>query len=249
MRDRVVVFGVLFTAVLFAASPSPAQTAYRLKGTTQTGDTPVAATVSAEATVGFRGEQFTGQKAFSVQANEKGEWNLLGLTAGVWVFVASAPDRLPAVAVLPIKFAQRQMQSAQGGQLNWALPLELLPADEHPLIKAAAPLVTENRALEAVQSLSAALLPDARPSTQCAAGQMALAIKQTGLARQLFQSVQKADPKNGCAPVGLASVALLLNDWDTASKMFWTAREMLPRDQRPAIAAAITELQQIARIQ
>jgi Flp pilus assembly protein TadD len=126
------------------------------------------------------------------------------------------------------------MQSAQGGQLNWALPLELVPADEHPLIKAAAPLVVEGRALEAVQSLSAALLPDATPATQGAAGQMALAIKQAGLAQQLFQSVQKAEPKNGCAPIGLASVALWLNDWDTASKTFWAAREMVPRDQRPA---------------
>lgn len=249
MRVRVAALGVLSFFTLFAAGPSSAQTAYRLKGTTRNGETPIAATVSAEATVGFRGEQFTGQKTFSVQANEKGEWNLLGLTAGVWTFVASAPDRLPAVIVLPIKFAQRQMQSAQGGQLNWALPLDLLPADEHPTVKAAAPLVVEGRALEAVQSLSAALLPDARPATQCAAGQMALAIDQTGLARQLFLSVQKAEPKNGCAAVGLASVALLLNDWDTAAKMLWAARDLVERDQRPALAAAIAELQQVSRVQ
>lgn len=249
MLFRAAGIGLLFALVTSAVAPLSAQTAYRLKGTTRNGGAPVAATVTAEATVGFRGEQFTGQKTFSVQADEKGEWNLLGLTAGVWVFVASAPDRLPAVAVLPIKFSQRQMQSAQGGQLNWALPLDLLPADEHPLIKAAAPLVVEGRALEAVQSLSAALLPDAKPATQCAAGQMALAIKQTGLAQQLFLSVQKAEPKNACAAIGLASVALLLNDWDAASKMFWAARELAPRDQRPALAAAITELQQIARVQ
>ncbi len=249
MRVRVWAFVVLLVVVQSVRVPLSAQTAYRLKGTTRTGETPLAATISAEATVGFRGEQFAGQKTFSVQANEKGEWNLLGLTAGVWVFMASAPDRLPAVIVLPIKFAQRQMQSAQGGQLNWPLPLNLVPADEHPSIKAAAPLVVEGRALEAVQSLSAALLPDAKPATQCAAGQMALAIDQTGLAQQLFLSVQKAEPKNSCAPVGLASVALLLNDWDTASKMLWSARDLVPRDQRPALAAAIAELQQVSRVQ
>ena len=75
----------------------------------------------------------------------------------------------------------------------------------------------EGRALEALQLLAPALAPDATPAMQCAAGQMALAIKQTGVAQQLFAAVQKAEPKNGCGPTGLASVAFLTNDWDTAS--------------------------------
>ena len=83
---------------------------------------------------------------------------------------------------------------------------------------------------------------------QCAAGQMALAIKQTGVAQQLFAAVQKAEPKNGCGPMGLASVAFLTNDWDTASKMLWIARDLVPREQKPALASAICELQQVTAL-
>lgn len=230
-------------------SPLAAQTVYRLKGTARVGEAPAGVTIAAEAMSGYRGDQFTGQGTFTVQSTEKGEWNLLGLTAGVWLITASAPDALPGAIVLPIKFSQRQMQSAQGGQLNWSWPFALAPASAHPLLQKAAPLVTDGRAVEAVQFVATALLPEATVADKCAAGQMALAIKQTALAQQLFMAVQQAEPKNGCGPVGLASVALMIRDWDTASKMLWAARDLVPRDQRPALAAAITELQQVARVQ
>jgi len=246
---RIPVLALAFVSIVGSWSVAEAQTVYRLKGTARAGDAVAAVSVSADALAGFRGEQFTGQPSFTVQSNEKGEWNLLGLTAGVWLLTASAPGALPSVIVLPIKFSQRQMQSAQGGQLNWSWPFQLAPASAHPLLEKAAPLVAEGRAVEAVQFIATALLPDASTADKCAAGQMALAIKQTALAQQLFRAVQQAEPKNGCGPVGLGSVALMVHDWDTASKMLWTARDLVPRDQRPALAAAITELQQIARVQ
>jgi len=246
MRRRDV-FGVMASLVALATGLS-AQTAYRLKGVSRTSAGVVAATINAEAITGFRGDQFTGQKNFTVESNEKGEWTLLGLTAGVWMFTATAPGMLPAVHVLPVKFAQRQMQSAQGGQLTWSLPQWLIPAEEFPSLAGAAPLVAEGRAVEALQFLSPALADDATPALKCAAGQVALAIKQPAVAQQLFAGLQKTDPKNGCGPMGLASVALLINDWDTASKMLWSAREMVHRDQRTALASAITELQQVSAL-
>jgi hypothetical protein len=239
--------GVLGAAAIFVVLTSvlPAQTAYRLKGVSRTAAGVVATTINAEAIIGFRGDQFTGQKNFTATSNDKGEWTLLGLTAGVWMFTATAPGMLPAVHVLPVKFAQRQMQSAQGGQLTWSLPQWLTPADEFPSLAGAAPLVAEGRTLEALQFLSPALADDAGPALKCAAGQVALAIKQPAVAQQLFAAILKADPKDGCGPMGLASVAMLINDWDTASKMLWTARELVHRDQRTALASAITELQQV----
>lgn len=226
-----------------------AQTVYRLRGTVRVAGAPAAGTVNAEALAGFRGDQFTGQSSFAVSSDAKGEWTLLGLTSGLWLLTASAPDALPAGIVLPIKFSQRQMQSAQGGQLTWPWPFELAPASAHPVLARAAPLVAEGRGVEAVQVLGTALLADATVADQCAAGQMAVAIKQPSLAQQLFAAVQQAEPKNSCGPLGLASVALLLRDWDRASKMLWLARDLAPRQQRPALAAAIAELQQIARVQ
>lgn len=239
----------LVVVLVLLATVSEAQTIYRLKGTTRTGEgAPVGAAIKGEALVGFRGDQFVGQKELTASANEKGEWNMLGLTAGIWMFTASAQGSLPSVVVLPIKFAQRQMQSAQGGQLSWNLPLVMVPDDKHPGLKQAAALAMEGRATESVQFLSGALLPDATPEAQCAAGQVALIIDQTGLAQQVFQMLRKADDRNACAPLGLASIALMTNDWDTAAKMLWTAREIVPREQRPALAAAIGELQQVASV-
>lgn len=239
---------LLAIVVVLASSVvgADAQTVYRLKGTTRTADgAPVGAAITGEALAGFRGDQFVGQKELSVSANDKGEWNMLGLTAGVWMFTATSLGTLPSVIVLPVKFAQRQMQSAQGGQLSWNVPFTMVPDAAHPQLEQAASLAMEGRATEAVQFLSGALLPDATPEAQCAAGQIALIVDQTGLAQQVFQMLQKADAKNGCAPLGLASIALMTNDWDGAAKMLWTARELAPRDLRPALAAAIAELQQV----
>ena len=240
-------FGVAVIVLLMAPFLA-AQTIYRLKGVTRTAKGTVTTSIAAEAVTGYLGEQFIGQKTLASESKEKGEWTLIGLTAGVWMFTATAPGTLPAVAVLPVKFAQRQMQSAQGGQLIWSLPLWLVSAEDVPTLAPAAPLIAEGRSLEALQLLAPALATDATPLMQCAAGQMALAIKQTGVAQQLFAAVQKAEPKNGCGAMGLASVAFLTNDWDTASKMLWIARDLVPREQKPALASAIGELQQVTAL-
>jgi hypothetical protein len=228
-----------------------AQTAYRLKGTvrTEAGKPVPGATIKARAIHGFRGEQFVGQKDFSVSGDDKGEWNMLGLTAGIWRFTVSAPGMLPAVVVMPIKFSNRQMQSAQSGQLSWSLPAWLVPIEEHPNLTQAVPLALENRAIEALQFLAPSLEPGAEPAMKIAAAEMALLIDQTALAQQLFAEVAKTDPKHGRAALGLSAVALLRGDWESAGKLLWIARDLAPRDQRPALASGITELQAIARVQ
>lgn len=99
------------------------------------------------------------------------------------------------------------------------------------------------------QALTVALGPDIPAATRVVAGEMALLAQQANLARTLFDMVAKADPKNGRAQTGLASAALMVRDWESAGKFLWNARDLAPKDQRPALAAAIGDLQQIARIQ
>ena len=48
---------------------------------------------------------------------------------------------------------------------------------------------------------------------------------------------------------GLASAALMARDWETAGKLLWIARDLVPNEQRPAFASAINDRQQIARVQ
>jgi hypothetical protein len=242
----------LLVGVLGLADPiASSQTAYRLKGSvrTEAGKPVPGATIKALAVHGFRGDQFVGQKDFSASGDDKGEWNMLGLTAGVWRFTISAPGMLPSVVVIPIKFSNRQMQSAQSGQLSWSLPTWLVPIEEHPTLAPAVPLALETRAIETLQFLAPSLEPGAKPAMKVAAGEMAILIDQTAVAQQLFAEVSKADPKNARAALGLSGVALLRGDWESAGKLLWVARDLAPRDQRPALASAITELQAIARVQ
>ena len=242
---------VLLLLIGVSGIDGSAQTAYRLKGLvrTEAGKPVPGATIKATAIHGFRGDQFAGQKDFSVSGDDKGEWSMLGLTAGIWRFTSAAPGMLPAVVFIPIKFSNRQMQSAQSGQLSFPLPTWLTPVEEYPVLTQAVPLALEGRAIEALQFLAPALEPGAKPAMKIAAAEMALLIDQTALAQQLFAEVLKADPKNGRAALGLSGVALARGDWESAGKHFWTARDLVPRDQRPALAAAISELQAIARVQ
>src|SRR5687768_1554967 len=96
--------------LVIAGAVSHAQMAHRLKGSLRgTGGAAIAnARVRADNLSGFRGEQFVGQKDHEVVSNDKGEWNITGIEAGLWLFSTSAPDTIPAVVILPVKFSQRQ---------------------------------------------------------------------------------------------------------------------------------------------
>lgn len=233
------------------ATPLEAQLTHRLKGflKSEAGVPVASATIRAEAIAGFRGEAFIGTKDLSVTASDKGEWNMLGIASGVWMFATTAPEMLPAVLVLPIKFSQRQQVSAIGNSINYTLPLYAVPMSECPTLKASMSLLAAGKKDEALQALSVALGPDLTSTTRVAAGEIALMLQQPALARTLFNQVAAKDPQHARALLGLTSAALMERDWDAASKLMWTARDLAPKDQRPALAAAITDLQQIARVQ
>jgi hypothetical protein len=238
-------------ALVVCAIGVEGQMAHRLKGSIRTdaGAPIVGATIRADALSGFRGEPFAGQKEHSITSVEKGEWNMPGIEAGLWLFSTTAPDMLPSVMVLPVKFSQRQQVSAIGNSLTWQLPLSASPLSEHPMLKVAADLLAAGKKEEASQALTVALGPDVPVGTRVAAGEMALLAQQASLAKTIFGMVLQAEPKHARALVGSASASLLGRDWEAAGKALWAARDLAPKDQRQALASAIGDLQGISRIQ
>jgi len=232
-------------------TPTRAQMAHRLKGslTTSAGAPVTNGQVRADNLSGFRGEQFVGQKDHSTTANEKGEWNITGIESGLWLFTATAPGMVPAAIVIPVKFAQRQQVSAVGNSLTWPLPIYSYPAAEHPMLKVAIDLLHAGKKDEATQALTVALGPDVPIETRVAAGEMALIVQQASLARTIFSLALKENPKHPRAMFGAAQASLLGRDWETAGRQLWDARDLVPKDQRRALAAAIDDLRGIARIQ
>ena len=238
-------------ATLLNSGVMHGQMAHRLKGSIRTiANVPLAnATVRADAITGFRGEPFAGAKEQSTTSLESGEWNITGLEAGLWMFSTSAPDMLPAVIVIPVKFSQRQQVSAVGNAINWQLPLWAMPLNQHQVLKIALDLIAAGKMEEAAQALTVALGPEAGDETRVAAGEMALITRQHALARTLFDMVLQKNPKHPRAKLGSASAALMALQWEAAGKIVWDARDLVPREQRPALAAAIDDLRGIARIQ
>ena len=243
MRKTLALVVFVLLAVPIAAT---AQMTYRLKGTVTDNDGKAVANarVHAEALLGFRGEQFVGQKEFATRTNAKGEWTILGLTSGIWAFEATGDDVVPQVVVLPINFTNRNPQGITGNSFSWALPLTVRRT-KHPSLNAAGAAATEGRVADAITSVGIiASEPD--PDLLCSAGEVALLVRQHGLAGAIFEQILKQDAKHGCALRGRASSALMQNDFDTGAKMLWAAIDLVPRAQRAALGAAVRDLQGIA---
>jgi hypothetical protein len=241
---------VAVVAVCFATQVD-AQMAHRLKGSIRTnaGAPLGGAAIRGDALTGFRGEPFAGAKEHQTTAQDKGEWNITGIEAGLWMFSSTAPDTIPAVIVIPVKFAQRQQVSAVGNSLTWQLPMWTYPAAEHPMLKIALELLASGKKEEAAQALTVALGPDVPTETRVAAGELALFMRQTSLAKTIFDQVLQKEPKHARANLGAAGAALMGLEWERAGKIMWDARDLAPKEQRPALAAAIDDLRGIARIQ
>jgi hypothetical protein len=252
MRRDVRSLGIawMFAAGLAAGLPATgaAQTALRLRGQAhEDSGRGVPASIELEAVYGFRGLEFVGQKTFTAKSNDKGQWSVLGVTSGAWVLAAHAPLHLPQVVLLPVQFTLKNPSSAAGGQIPWDVGFELTPRDRFPLLARAVDAALGGRRADVAAALAAVAETGDAP-TLVAAGEIALYVRDAGLARALFDRALTLAPGTARASLGLASAAMLLGDWDRASKAFWTAREqgVSPKLAR-AVGAAITELQRIAR--
>lgn len=239
------VLALLVVLAFVAPATTAAQMTFRLRGTVKDNEgKPVAGLkVRAEALQGFRGEQFVGQKEFEVTTGSKGEWVILGLTSGIWAFEATGPEIVPQVIVLPVNFTNRKPQSAQGGTLSWDLPMTVRRSKNEPLTQAAEAAMAK-KTDDAVAAISG-VLGDKDQDVVCSAGEVALLVRQHGLAAALFNEILKTQPKSSCATLGAASSALMHGNLDLASKMLFAATDVAPRDQKPALGAAVRDLQQV----
>jgi hypothetical protein len=242
---------VTAVAIVTAGAVGSAQMAHRLKGSIRSnaGAPIVDAAIQATNLAGFRGEPFAGNKQHNVASVAGGEWNITGIEAGLWMFSSTAPDTIPAVIVIPVKFSQRQQVSAIGNSLTWQLPMWAYPASEHPMLKIALDYLAAGKKEDAASAITIALSTEAPTETRVAAGELALLLQQPSLARTLFNMVLSKDPKHPRAMLGSAGTALMERDWEAAGKIIWTARDLAPKEQRQALAAAIDDLRAIARIQ
>jgi hypothetical protein len=243
----------MFVIVLCAClvTPVEAQMAHRLKGSLKsTSGTPIAGgSIRSDNLTGFRGEQFAGAKEHTTTSQPSGEWNITGIESGLWLFSSSAPDTIPAVIVIPVKFSQRQQVSAVGNSLTWQLPMFAYPAAEHPMLKVALDLLAAGKKDEAAQALTVALGPDVPTETRVAAGELALFAQQASLAKTIFAMVLQKEPKHARAMLGAGGAALMAREWESAGKIIWDARDLVPKEQRQALAAAIDDLRGIMRVQ
>jgi hypothetical protein len=228
-----------------------AQMAHRLKGSIRTtaGAPLTGAAIQADNIFGFRGEEFAGTKQHKTTSIEKGEWNITGIEAGLWMFSTTAPDTIPSVIVIPVKFSHRQQVSAVGNSLTWQLPMFAYPAAEHPMLKVTLELIAAGKNDEAVQAVTVTLGPGVPVETRVAGGELALFLKQYSMATAIFNLALQETPKHPRATLGLAGATLMGRDWEKAGKIVWDARDLVPKEQRQALAAAIDDLRAIARVQ
>jgi len=248
---RIRSLALVVVAAVALSVPMQAQMAHRLKGAARanSGAALTGAVVRADNLAGFRGEPFAGAKDHQTTSNDKGEWNITGIESGLWLFSITAPDTVPAVIVLPVKFSQRQQVSAVGNSLTWQLPMWSYPAAEHAMLKVTLDLIASGKKDEAAQALTVALGPDVPTETRVAAGELALLLQQTSLAKTIFAMALQKAPKHPRATLGSAGASLMGREWEAAGKIIWDARDLAPKEQRQALAAAIDDLRGIARVQ
>jgi hypothetical protein len=203
------------------------------------------ADVRVEAIFGFAGSDFLGQRTFTTRTNEKGQWALLAFKAGIWVFDASVPGRLPDAIALPFNLVTPP-NSGVGG---------LMPA-WHPILRpAAAPDGAIGRTLidaadaaragrkDRATPLLAGLADSNNPDVLVAAGRICLLLRDAATARPFFRRALERDPASFGGALGMGSTALMQRDVDAAGKAFGDARDRTKdKDERAYLTAAINEL-------
>ena len=226
-----------------------AQPVSRLKGRVVTeGGVPIKnADIRAEAFFGYAAGAFGGQRIFTATTNDKGEWTIIGVKSGIWLFTVAAPGRVPETVALPIQMLVTVSSGASGLLLPWQLILKpaLVPDSTYGNV-----LATANQAAhdtpERVRTMMSAVPDDADGDFLGGAGRIVLTVGEPGLAIQLFKRALERDPSSYRAALGIASAALLLRDFDTASRAFAAARDRThDKDEQKFISAALDDLRNV----
>lgn len=211
---------------------------------------PIAAHVYAEATAGPIGNrnQFVGQRLIEIDANKKGEWAIIGLQRGVWLFKATAPDHLPSTLALSIY----AVQSTTLPSVPWQLGMQLRPRSALPrdavgaqAVLAAAEHATAGKRIETFNGLSRVARSELSADVACAAGELALFFNEPEIARAFFEQAITAKPEWYRGHLGFASAALVQTDYDNAGRAYFKARDLAPEELKQALSATVGELQKI----
>jgi hypothetical protein len=239
---------VVVTAL--AATVGTAQPLGRLKGRVllDQGAPADAATVRIEAMFGFLGEDFAGQKIFATRTDVKGEWALIGFKAGIWVFEASAPDRLPDVVALPFNLSVPPSSGVGGDVPSWHPVLRLMSAPATPtgeVLKEAAAAALAGRP-QVVSAALARIADSGDAAILTAAGRICLVLRDAAIARPFFRRALDRDASSFGAALGMATTALMQKDFDAAARAYGEARDRTTdKDERSYLTAAIADLTKV----
>jgi hypothetical protein len=215
------------------------------KVVTDTGATVADAEVQVEAVFGFAGGDFLGQRTFATRTNAKGEWALLAFKAGIWVFDAAAPGRLPDTVALPFNLVAPASSGIDRLIPFWHPLLRLVPVPAGDIGKALLDATDAARARrpELVTPLLSRLADSSDAAVLTAAGSICLLMREPTVARPLFRRARDRDPASFRAALGMGSSALMQRDVDTAARAFGDARNLTKdKDERGYLSAAIVEL-------
>ena len=247
-RQLAVLAAVAVGLVALAPVPAAQQPISRLKGrvVTDRGERLKDVEIRAEAIFGSGAGTFAGQREFSARSNAKGEWNILGIAPGIWLFEATAPDHVPETVALPIRLLTASGPNAGGQLFTWDLILKPLPTpaqNRHGQVLSEAAEAARAGRGEAAASRLSQVPDDADAEYLAAAGRIALLARQYDVARTLFTRALETDPSSYRAALGIASMFLLRREFDSASRAFDAARSRTrDKDEQRFLSAAIGDL-------
>jgi tetratricopeptide (TPR) repeat protein len=240
--------GAIALASLLPARGTAQQPVSRLKGriVTDRGERLNDVEIRAEAIYGSGAGTFAGQREFSARSNARGEWTILGIVPGIWLFDATASDHVPETVALPIRLLTASSPNSGGQVFTWELILKPLPAPAETrygrALVEAAESARAGRGEDAASRLSQ-VPDDADAEYLAGAGRIALLARQYDVARTLFTRALEIDPSSYRAALGIASMFLLRREFDSASRAFDAARNRTrDKDEQRFIAAAIGDL-------
>jgi len=234
-------------AALLPLGLAAQQPVSRLRGrvVTERGERIADAEVRAEAFFGSAAGTFAGQRTFSTRTNAKGEWNIMGIAPGIWLFEAIAPGYVPESVALPIKLLTPSSPNAAGSVIVWELILKPTAvrsdARWQPLVDAAQ--AAGGRGAADVKTLLSRVPDDADADYLTAAGRIALLARDIPMAQAYFSRALEIDPASYHAALGVASVVLLQRNFDLASRAFDAARSRThDKDEVKFLSAALGDL-------
>ncbi len=252
MRTRMrLVEAIVVAACLLAADVAARQgpAAMRLRGRVQAeAGAPIqGAVIRTDATAGIGGGQFVGQRQFTTKTDKKGQWSLLGITRGLWIFEVTADGYLPHVVAIPVEMMKSSNLATPPWRLNMALQSDAEVGTIAGALGNVAKTMAAGQRDEAGAMLRRVSLEGLSPEALCAAGDASLLLRDYSMARELFTRAAQARPDWYHPHLGEGSAAMLQGDYNAAAKAYWQVRETTKDSElQQVMSAAIADLNLIA---